>query len=309
MKTNLKEAMRVGIVSFMAFPELGSGDGDVLAAMERVARDDLFEQMDVTRINDADTRRLAIDVISGAGMQVGFGAHPIILGEGADLNAIDEDTRRAAVARIASFLDQACQWGATGFVVLSGEDPGDADRPSAVDQLVRSLIELSDQSAELGGPPIILETFDRVPYAKNCLVGPTDLAVEVARRVRERHPEFGLLLDLSHLPLQGENPARALAKAADFLSYVHIGNCVMNDKDHEAYGDSHPPFGLPGGENGVTELRDFLASLFDVGYLGSPERPVVTFEVRPMIGWSTDAIIENARETLDRAWRELELPG
>ena len=308
MQQSLNDAVQVGIVSFMAFPELGSGDGDAVAAMERLAGDGFFEQVDVTRINDPDVRSRAIGVILDAGIEAGFGVHPVILGEGLDLNALDEDTRRAAVDRIASFLSQACQWKAAAFVVLSGKDPGDADRPKAVDQFVRSLVELGDRSAEQGGPPIVLETFDRVPYAKNCLVGPTDLAVEVARRVRESHPGFGLLLDLSHLPLQGEKPAEALAKAADFLSYVHIGNCVMTDEDHEAYGDSHPPFGIPGGENGVAELRDFLGSLFDVGYLGSGKRPVVTFEVRPMTGWPADAIIENARQTLTRAWQELERP-
>lgn len=308
MEQSLRDAMRVGIVSFMAFPELGSGRGDAAAALERLAGDDFFEHLDVTRINDPDARRRAIDVVSRAGVQAGFGAHPIILGEGLDLGALDEDTRRAAVGRVASFLGQACEWNATAFVVLSGKDPGDAHRPGATDQLVRSLVELGDQSAARGGPPVVLETFDRAPYAKNCLVGPTDLAVEVARRVRESHRDFGLLLDLSHLPLQGEDPAEALAKAADFLSYVHIGNCVMNDKGHEAYGDSHPPFGIPEGENGVPELADFLASLFDAGYLASGKRPLVAFEVKPMTGWSTEAIIENARDTLTQAWQKVELP-
>jgi hypothetical protein len=33
------------------------------------------------------------------------------------------------------------------------------------------------------------------------------------------------------------------------------------------YGDQHPRFGFPGGENGVEELAAFLRGLFEIGYL------------------------------------------
>ncbi len=303
------DTMRVGLVSFMAFPELGSGKGDIVGAMEKIARDGFFQQVDVTGVDDPDARRRAIGVVRDAGISVGFGAHPIILGEGVNLNALDETERRAAVRRLTPLIDEAREWNAEAFVVLSGKDPGQRERAHAIEALVTSLVELGGESARRGGPPLVLETFDRVPFAKNCLAGPTDLCVEIAAGVRERTGDFGLRLDLSHLPLLGEKPAQALALARDCLSYVHIGNCVADERysAHAAYGDHHPPFGIPEGVNGVDELRAFIEALFAVGFLGGDDRPVVGFEIKPPAGFGADEVFSNATETLTEAWRVLDI--
>ena len=308
MERPWSDAMRVGLVSFMAFPELGSGNGDVVSAMETITRDPFFQQVDVTRVNDPDARCRAIRIARDASLSVGFGAHPIILGEGINLNALEDSARRAAVERLTPFIDEACEWNAEAFVVLSGKDPGHERRPDAVDALVTSLVELGERSAARDGPPIVLETFDRVPFAKNCLAGPTDLCVDIARKVRKRTGDFGLLLDLSHLPLLDEDPARSLALAKDCLSYVHVGNCVRDERhsDHDAYGDHHPPFGIPEGANGPHELREFLRALFDVAFLGKGRRPVVGFEIKPPAGSGADEVFANAKDTLAEAWRALE---
>ncbi|MFH0965289.1 MAG: TIM barrel protein [Planctomycetota bacterium] len=311
MEEHFSHYMQVGIVSFAAFPDLGSGKGDVVAAMEMLADDPLFEQIDVTRVDDPAERRKAASIAQSANMRVAFGAHPVILSENLDLSSCDEGARTAAVKRLLPFIGEAVEWKAFAFVVLSGKDPGEASRDKALDALVRSLIELAAASRSQGGPTIVLETFDRVPFGKNCLVGPTDLAVQVARKVRKSHPDFGLLLDLSHLPLLDEDPRQSLLRSKGLLSCVHIGNCIRKERyrGHPAYGDNHPPFGIPEGENGVRELRDFLAALFEVGYLAAGRKPVVGFELKPPAGMSVEALLENARSTLGQAWAQLRVPG
>ena len=71
-----------------------------------------------------------------------------------------------------------------------------------------------------------------------------------------------------------------------------------------SYGDMHPRFGFPGGENDVAQLSEFLRALFAVGYLrdnpGIGERPWVGFEVKPQPGETSAEIIAN----LKRSWRE-----
>jgi len=91
------------------------------------------------------------------------------------------------------------------------------------------------------------------------------------------------MLDLSHLPLQGETSKEALQVIKDHVMHIHIGNCVKKE-GHPAYGDQHPRFGLPGGENDVPEIVEFLRELFHIGYLGEGKRPVVAFEVNPCPG-------------------------
>ena len=74
------------------------------------------------------------------------------------------------------------------------------------------------------------------------------------------------MYDLSHQPLLDEQALPALSTLKDYLVHAHVGNCVKA-AELAGYGDQHPRFGFPGGENGVPELVDFLQALFAVGYL------------------------------------------
>jgi hypothetical protein len=113
---------------------------------------------------------------------------------------------------------------------------------------------------------------------------------------------------LSHLPLIGESAHEMVVSSIDHLIHVHVGNCVLQHKDHPAYGDAHPRFGLPEGEVGVEELQRFLETLIYAGYFkkNTPTTmPVVSFEVRPLEGESSEVVIAGAKRTLRQAWARL----
>ena len=84
------------------------------------------------------------------------------------------------------------------------------------------------------------------------------MALELSKAVRKSHPGFGLMLDLSHLPLQFETAKDALPIVKDHMVHAHIGNCVL-ERGHPLYGDLHPRFGVPGGINDTAEVTDFRA--------------------------------------------------
>ena len=305
MKNKPQDCMRVGMIHFMAFPEVMNGEGPVVETLERLCADDYFQAIEVTSVKDADTRRRAIEVVKKAGKAVAFGAQPVLLGGKHDLNSLDPDARQAAVDAARACIPEAIEWGACGFAVLSGPDPGEEKRPSAKAMLQASLKELCEMSRRQGGPPLLLESFDRLPFGKNCLIGPTIEAVDLIRKVQGFYLSSGLLIDLSHLPLLGETPDDCLKTAAPFLKHAHIGNCVMRDANHPAYGDNHPIFGIPEGENGVDELAAFLKALLEIGYIGEGKENIVSFEIKPFGEQTSDQVIANARETLDAAWAAL----
>jgi len=151
--------------------------------------------------------------------------------------------------------------------------------------------------------------FDR-SIDKKSLIGPNALAVEVSAAVRRENPTFGLMLDLSHLPLQFETSEQALNVARDHLVHAHIGNCVLNDKGNPLYGDLHPRFGVEGGENDVPEVVEYLSVLRDIGYIGDGKQNVVAFEVKPAGGESSAVVIANAKSARPRraAAPPLQLP-
>ncbi|MDH7499988.1 MAG: sugar phosphate isomerase/epimerase family protein [candidate division NC10 bacterium] len=304
MKEFLQSYMRVGIVHFMAFPETMKGEGPILETVKRIAEDNFFSAIEITSIKESAVREKVAKLLKDSRMTVGFGGQPVLLMAKLDLNSLEEEKRRAAVDRIRSCVDEAASVGAQAVAVLSGPDPGPAHREQGLAQLIRSLKEICEYARGHGDPAVILETFD-AEIDKCCLIGPSSDALRVAKEVKASFPKFGLMVDLSHLPLQRETPQQALGILKDYLAHVHIGNCVMKDKSHPAYGDLHPAFGCPGGEVDVPQLTSFLKALFEVGYLGEGRRPVVAFEVKPMPGESSEAVISGAKRTLLEAWARL----
>jgi len=300
-----QDYMKVGIIHFMAFPEVMKGEGPVVETLETLCGDDYFQVIELTRIKEPAVREQAIGVVRRSGKAVAFGAQPVLLSGKLDLNSLDADTRQAAVDAARNCLDEAIQWGASGFAVLSGPDPGEENRDAAEAALITSLKEICEFSRRKNGPPVLLETFDRVPFGKNCLIGPTTAARRIANRVYPFYLNFGLMVDLSHLPLLAETPEHCIKTAGQRLRHVHIGNCVMRDAAHPAYGDNHPAFGIPEGENGVDELAAFLKALLDAGYIAAGKDNVVSFEVKPFGGQTSDEVVTNAKETLGAAWAAL----
>ena len=289
----------------MAFPEIMSGEGPVVETLEKICADDYFQIVEITHVKDAEVRRRAIEVVRNAGKSVAFGAQPVLLSRKLDLNNLDAQTRQAAVDAMRECLSEAVEWKAEGFAVLAGTDPGEKDRETGTAMLCASLKEICEISRRMDGPPVLLETFDRVPFGKNCLIGPTAEAASLARKVAGFYHDFGLMLDLSHLPLLGESSEHAIAAAGPHLRHVHIGNCVMRDPDHPVYGDNHPIFGIKEGENGADELTAFLKALLEAGYIGEGRQNTVSFELKPFGNQTSEDVIANAKETLDAAWAAL----
>ena len=300
MGRSMKRFLRMGLVHFMAYPGVVSGQDSWTRTLAEVAADPFFDAVEISHIPDPAERARVRDMLRLAGLGVGYGGGPIILGQKLDLNATDETRRRAAVAEINRHTAEAVEMGAGVFQILSGPDPGDALRPRAVEALVASLKEVCAHAASLGGPVMALEVFDRA-VDKRCLVGPTDLAVQVAAEVRRDCPNFGLLVDLSHVPLLGESIRESLVPVAPYLVAAHLGNAVV-DQAKPGYGDNHPAFGADGGANGVDQVAEFLGTLLEIGFLDPGRRPVVSFEVKPMPGQDTRLVVANAKRVMELAW-------
>jgi sugar phosphate isomerase/epimerase len=258
--------------------------------------------VEITRIHDGGARREVRAIAEQAGLELVYAAQPVILADKLDPNSLDADARRRAVEALKAEIELAYQMRAIGFAFMSGGDPGPAQRPAAVAAFVRSCQELCEHAAGLGAMPVLVESFDR-DVDKRALVGPNALAAEIAATVARDN--FGLLVDLSHLPLQGEPIEEALAAVRAHLRHAHMGNCLLGRPGDPAWGDQHLRFGYPNSEIGVPQLKAYLQGLLQIGYLSPARRPVLSFEVKPMPGESTLAVIANAKRTLRQAWLEV----
>ena len=302
MKESLHDYMKVGIVHFMAYPFALSGEEPVADSIAEIVEDDFFDAIEVTRINDDAERRRVADILATSGATVGFGGQPYVLKGRLNLNSPDEEERAHAIDVLKKGIDQAYELGAGKFGFLSGPKPPAAQRDQALELLADSIVQLGRYARSKGDLVLSLETFDD-STDKKAFIGTNRLACELAYEVRKAIPNFGLMVDLSHLPMQGETSRQALRVTQEFINHAHIGNCVIGDPGHPDYGDLHPYFGHPDGP----QVREFLRCLLDIGYLrpDAPERNIVAFEVQPLGGQRSRAVIADAKRVLREAWRTL----
>lgn len=300
MDASMKKYMKVGLIHFMAYPSTMKGEGPILETVYQIAKDDYFDAIEVTWMKDKDIRSKVKKTVETAHMTLGYGAQPRLLTTGMNINHLEEESRLKALATLKEGIDEAYELGAKGFAFLSGKYEEET-KDASYEALVKSTIELCEYSKAKGNMPVLLEVFD-YDIDKKSLIGPTSLAKKFAEDIRCKCDNFGLMVDLSHIPMYHENCEEAILPIKDYIMHAHMGNTVIKDAACEGYGDTHPRFGFPNSENDVEELVIFLRTLLKVGFLNEKNPPVVSFEVKPWGDEDSEIVIANAKRTLNRAW-------
>lgn len=297
--------MKLGIVHFKAFPEVEFGQGSMLDTLKKIAEDDFFTAVEIGPSRDVRVRHQVRQLLEAAHLTVCYATQPTILGGKLNPNALDPAERRRAVNALKNCVDEAYDVGASFVRLLSGKDPGDPKRDEAKKVFTETLREVLEYAKGEGDMRFTLKIFDR-DVDKCALIGHFADAAEIARELCPEHPNFGLLADLSHFPLLGERPEDAIPLVKQFPLHFHLGNCVMRDRRHPAYGDLQPRFGIPGGEVDVPEVRSYFRLLLDHGLLNPQDPPVVSIEVRPLLAEEySEIIIANAKRVVRQAWATL----
>ncbi|HQS50327.1 MAG TPA: TIM barrel protein [Daejeonella sp.] len=292
--------MRVGLVHFMAFPATIKGEGPVLETIRKIAVDDYFSAIEITTIKDPETRQAVKKMLETSHMTVAYGAQPRLLTTGMNINSLVEEERQKALDNLKQGIDEAYEIGAASFAFLSGNYE-ESRKEEAFQALVKSTNEICAYAKSKGDMKIALEVFD-YDVDKRSLIGPADLALRYAKEIRKAHDHFGLMVDLSHIPLIHETIEESILPVKDYIVHAHIGNCVVKSPDMAAYGDVHPRFGFPNGENDVDEVVEYLKVLLDIGFLNTQTPPVVSFEIKPFGDEDADVVIANAKRVLNLAW-------
>ena len=83
------------------------------------------------------------------------------------------------------------------------------------------------------------------------------------------HPNLGLLFDIGHVQISGEDPASVIRQAGQRLAYVHLD-------DNDGQSDLH--WALLDGVLTAETLRDTFRALADIGYSGP-----VSIELSPRL--------------------------
>ncbi|MEW9094256.1 MAG: sugar phosphate isomerase/epimerase family protein [Clostridiaceae bacterium] len=302
MTESMYKYMKVGIVHFMVYPSTIKGEGPVLESLRKVAVDDYFNAIEITWIKDDETREKAKKILEQSHMTIAYGGQPRLLTTGLNINSIDEDERLKALNSLKEGIDEAEYMGAKGFAFLSGKYEEET-KEEAYNALVKSTKELCEYAKDKG-ITVVLEVFD-YDVDKKSLIGPVALAKRYAEEIRKEYDNFGLMVDLSHIPQLHETIEESILPIKDYIVHAHMGSCVIKDSSMAAYGDQHPRFGFPNGENDVEELVQYLRVLKSIGFLNAENPPIVSFEVKPWGDEDPEIVVANAKRTLNEAWAKL----
>ncbi|WHH61496.1 sugar phosphate isomerase/epimerase [Petroclostridium sp. X23] len=302
MNESLSKYMKVGLIHFMAYPDVVSGEGPVEETLKKIAVDDYFDVVEITWIKDSNVRKIAKKMIETAHLTTAYSAGPRLMIQGLNINDLHEDGRKRAVDTLKDGIDEAYEMGCVGFGFLSGKYPQDQKgKEEAYQALVKSTKELCGYAKAKGDMKVVLEVFD-YDIDKKSIIGPVALAKRFAQDIRSEYNNFGLMVDLSHIPLLRETIEESILPIKEYIVHAHMGNCVLKDPALPGYGDLHPRFGFPGGENDVKELAEYLRVLKEIGFLNEQERPIVSFEVKPFEDEDPNLVVANAKRVLNAAW-------
>lgn len=300
-----------GVVHPLIFLECRGGEGPILETLPTIVNDATFGAIEIAPIKNAVVRQQAKALLAQSQLQVVYLPILPILLERLELGSADPAQRQAALARVQNLLDEAIDFGAVLAMVQGPLDPGPAERAATTDRLVedlQALCDYADSHARGRRLHLTFENFDR-DIEKKRLIGPTVEAAALAQAVDRAN--FGLTIDLSHLPLLGESAAHALHTAAPHLIHVHIGNCVIEHPASPLYGDFHPRFGHPQGRNDLPEVVEYLRVLDELEFWAKARArlggtPILSMELRPVPGEDDPlAVLANGKRTFARAWAQV----
>src|SRR5665647_582270 len=233
MFESIHKYMKVGLIHFMAYPNCIKGEGPIEETLTKIATDDYFDAVEISWIKDKNVRERAKKMLETSYLTVGYGAQPRLLTTGLNINHLNEKERLKALATLNEGIDEAYEMNATGFAFLSGKYPEDKIEEAFV-ALVKSTKELCQYAKERGNMKVLLEVFD-YDVDKKSLIGPAPLAKRFAEEIRKEYDNFGLMVDLSHIPQIHETIEESLLPVKDYILHAHMGNCVVKDPSMTAY--------------------------------------------------------------------------
>ena len=300
MEKSMRRYMRVGTILHVSYKQLGSGEGPILECLKKIVTDPYFEVVEGAHMKDAEVRKAAADMIARGHMTSSYGGQGRMLGAGLNINDLNEEGRQKALASLKEGIDEAYEMGVEDFAFLAGRYEEETKEES-FQALLKSTRELCEYAKSKGDMPVLCEVFD-YDIAKKSLIGPVDMVKRYAETICAEYDNFGLMVDLSHIPMLHETIEESLLPVQQYIRHAHMGNTVIKSPECPAYGDEHPRFGFPNSENDVEELAAYLRLLLKIGFLNEKKRPIVSFEIKPFGEEDPEVCLANAKRTLDLAW-------
>ena len=267
----------LGVNHMFLYPESMTDEKVHTETLKEIIKTDLVDALDLWVWRGKERSKEEFAIIRDCGKWINynigdrFGEEPVFP------SSKYEKDRTYAYDIFMREIEYAVTCGAKKLVFGSGPDDV-KDHNGALERYFEFLIKLSSQIPK--DMKICLEPTDW-DIDKHFLCGPLLESVELAKIMRkEGYENFGLLLDMSHIPIMHESLESAVEKCRDVLTHIHMGNAVIKNKQSPFYGDKHIPWSYPDSEYTEKDGVTFIKLLKEIGYT-KQENATASFEMRP----------------------------
>lgn len=214
----------------------------------------------------------------------------------------DAKERAYALDMLKRETNFAVESGAKKIIFGSGKDvlDGREDAMKRFEEFVLMWSEFIPKDVWL-----TLEPTDR-DVDKYFLYGSMAETCETIRNIRNAGmSNMGILLDMGHIPIMHETLQSATSTGGELLEHIHLGNCVIKNPANMYYGDKHPCWGFEDGEYDEKDGEEFLKCLLQSGYFTRGNDRTVSFEMRPLVGKTSEETIEYLVKWFQKAYGQL----
>lgn len=278
----------LGVNHMFLYPQSMTDECAHTETLKKIVKSDLVDALDVWVWRGKERAKEEIAILKDSGKWINYNIGDR-LGEKPTFPATkDKALRDYSLDIMKREFEYAYECGAKKIIFGSGPDDKN-DHVGALERYFEFLVKL----CEIAPPDttLALEPTDW-DIDKHFLCGPLQESVDLAKRVRgEGYEKFGLLLDMSHIPIMYETLDGAVDKCRDVLVHIHLGNAVVKNKNNPFYGDKHIPWSYPDSDYTEQDGIKFIKLLDGCGYLAS-QNATVSFEMRPYEGMNADETLE-----------------
>lgn len=290
----MEEYLEIGIVYPMIYPNVEKDKE--LKNIETLVKDNFFSILEISKFKN-EMENKGIKLLKNSKIKIVYSIIGDLIANRLNLNSLDEDLREKSIDFVKGEIDTAKKYKSKYLTLISGEFLENKIEEH-LNQLRKSLDEIARYTKEVEGPEILLEAFDS-KIDKKVLIGSNHLAKKLFENID--CTKIGLLVDLSHIPMLGEEIKETIFELREYIKHVHIGNTILN-QESSLYGDYHPRFGHEDGENDIEEIEVFLKSLIQIGYINKMKKATLSFEVKPYGEEESEVILANCKRSLRKAW-------
>ncbi|TRZ40505.1 hypothetical protein CEQ21_06265 [Niallia circulans] len=298
-----QEMLEISLVHPGLWPNAANDEKVWEHSIRTVLEDSFFERIEIAPIANSNRRRQFAEWLRVANMNASYLLQPLIFGKELNLHSSNKEEQMQAVNQIMQAMDDAVEAGADRVAVISGPKNLNEQYEDELQRLCDSLL-LLDKAAKERNLQLDLELFD-TDIDKNRFFGNSNMAAHLMNLLEKHTTNLSLLVDLSHVPLLGEDIEETVHNTNNWLGHVHIGNCSIDRKD-DRFGDKHPYFGYQNGCHSVPEVAAFLKDLIEVGYINRSGKAGLGIEIMTTAGEEPGLLMAGAKRTLIKALQALE---